>query len=216
MLLYDGRFFHLDFSTGNCDFAGAIPGGLRKAGGPEFGMHGRETMRKFILMLAGLALLCQAAVAQTASKPAPAATAERKVEPDARVKKLLEARKIEYQVTKAGNFKVDFKLKNGRTQVAFITSATYRCLDVETREIVSPAYRSTSPFSAEIANRLLLDNYEMKLGAWVTEKEPDGYCALFVTKIPADSDDAAFISALRLTLETADAMKKELTGKDEF
>ena len=129
-------------------------------------------MRKFILMLAGLALLCQAANAQTASKPETTATAEQKIEPDARVKKLLEARKIEYQVTKAGNFKVDFNLKNGRTQTAYITSATYQCLNVETREIVSPAYRSTSPFSAEVANRLLSDNYEMKLGAWVTEKRP--------------------------------------------
>jgi hypothetical protein len=173
-------------------------------------------MRKSILMLAGLALLCQAANAQTASKPAPAATSEQKAEPDARVKKLLEARKIEYQITKAGNFKVDFSLKSGRTQVAFISSATYRCLNVETREIVSPAYRSTSPFTAEVANRLLSDNYEMKLGAWVIEKGPEGYCALFVTKIPADSNDETFISALRLTLETADAMEKELTGKDEF
>ena len=39
---------------------------------------------------------------------------------------------------------------------------------------------------------------------------------MFVTKIPADSSDESFISALRLTLEAADEMEKELTGKDEF
>jgi len=173
-------------------------------------------MRKLILMLAGLAFLCQAANAQIASQAAPAAPAAQKIEPDVRIKKLLEARRIEYQVTRGGHFQVNFSLKNGRTQLAFISSATYRCLNVETREIASPAYRSALPLSAEVANRLLLENYDTKLGAWVIEKEPEGCCALFVTKIPADSDDATFISALRLTLETADAMKKELTGKDEF
>ena len=167
-------------------------------------------MRKLILMLAGLAFLCQAANAQIASQAAPAAPAAQKIEPDVRIKKLLEARRIEYQVTRGGHFQVNFSLKNGRTQLAFISSATYRC------EIASPAYRSALPLSAEVANRLLLENYDTKLGAWVIEKEPEGCCALFVTKIPADSDDATFISALRLTLETADAMKKELTGKDEF
>ncbi len=173
-------------------------------------------MRKLILMLAGLAFLCQAANAQTASVPEPAAPSAQKMEPDARVRKLLAARRIEYQITKGGHFQVNFTLKNGRTQLAFISSATYRCLNVETREIASPAYRSALPLTAEIANRLLSQNYEMRLGAWEIEKEPEGYCALFVTKIPADSDDETFISALRLTLETADAMKKELTGKDEF
>jgi len=173
-------------------------------------------MRKLILMLAGLALLGQAADAQTASKPEPTAPPEQKAAPDARIKKLLDARKIEYELTRTGNFKVTFNLKNGRSQVAFISSATYRYMNLEIREIVSPAYRSAAPLSAEIANRLLSDNNDKKLGAWVVQKEKDGYYALFVTKVPADSSDKSLISALRLTLEAADEMEKELTGKDEF
>ena len=89
----------------------------------------------------------------------------------------------------SGNFKVTFNLKNGRSQVAFISSATYRYMNLEIREIVSPAYRSAAPFTAEVANRLLADNNDKKLGAWVMQKEKDGYYALFVTKIPADSSD---------------------------
>ena len=48
------------------------------------------------------------------------------------------------------------------------------------------------------------------------QKEKDGYYASFITKIPADSNDESFIAALRLTLEAADEMEKELTNKDEF
>jgi hypothetical protein len=189
-------------------------------------------MRKLILMLAGLALLGQAANAQTAPAPEtapagqgtpavpeagkPTAPSAPKAEPDPRVKKLLEARKIEYEITKAGNFKVVFSLKGGRTKMAFISSATYRYMNLEIREIASPAYRSAAPFTAEVANRLLSDNNDKKLGAWVMQKGPDGYYALFVTKIGADSSEETFVGALRLTLEAADEMEKELTGKDEF
>jgi hypothetical protein len=173
-------------------------------------------MRKLILMLAGLAFLCQAANAQTAPRSEPAAPPELKAAPDARVKKLLDARKIDYDLTKAGNFKVTFNLKSGRSQAALIMSETYRYMNLEIREIVSPAYRSAAPFTAEEANRLLSDNNDKKLGAWVMQKEKDGYYALFVTKVPADSSEETFISALRLTLEAADEMEKELTGKDEF
>ena len=173
-------------------------------------------MGKLMLMLAGMAFLCQAAKGQTAPAPAPTAPTEEKGAPDARVKRLLEARKIECEVTPTGNFKVTFNLKNGRSQMAFISSATYWYMNQEIREIVSPAYRSAAPFTAEVADRLLSDNNDKKLGAWVMQKNKDGYYALFVTKIPADSSDESFISALRLTLEAADEMEKELTGKDEF
>jgi hypothetical protein len=199
-------FSTLDFSAGNCDFAGA----------PEPSFAGRETMRKLILMLAGLAFLCSAANAQTAAQPGPAAPPELKSAPDARVKKLLDARKIDYELTRSGNFRVNFSLPSGRNQPALIMSQTYRYMHLEIREILSPAYKSATPFTAEVANRLLSDNNEKKLGAWVTQKENDSYCAVFVTKIPADCDDEYFVSALRLTLQAADEMKKELTGKDEF
>ncbi len=173
-------------------------------------------MRKLILVFAGLALLSQAANAQTTPAPEPTAPPEQKGAPDVRIKRILEARKIEYDLTPSGNFKVTFDLKNGRSQMAIISSATYRYMNLDIREIVSPAYRSAGPFTAEVADRLLTDNNDKKLGAWVMQKEKDGYYALFVTKIPADSSDESFISALRLTLEAADEMEKELTGKDEF
>jgi hypothetical protein len=173
-------------------------------------------MRKLILMLAGLAFLWPAANAQTAPQSAPAAPPEQKAAPDARVKKLLDARKIDYEISRSGNFRVNFSLPNGRSQPVLIMSETYRYMNLEIREILSPAYKSAAPFTAEVADRLLSDNNEKKLGAWVMQKEKEGYCAVFVTKVPADCDDAYFISALRLTLQAADEMKKELTGKDEF
>jgi hypothetical protein len=173
-------------------------------------------MRKLILMLVGLALLCPAAHAQTAPQPATSAQPEAKAGPDARIRKVLDARKIEYELTKSGNFKVAFNLKSGRSQVAFITSETYRYMNLEIREIWSVAYRSATPLPAEVANRLLADNYDRKLSAWATRKDPDGYYAVFVTKLPADCGEDSFIAALRLTLEAADEMEKELTSKDEF
>ena len=73
-----------------------------------------------------------------------------------------------------------------------------------------------APFTAEIANRLLSDNYDKKLGAWAMQKVKDGCYAVFVTKVPADNDADSFFGALKLTLEAADEMEKELTKKDEF
>ncbi|MGD0999565.1 MAG: hypothetical protein ABSA67_02595 [Candidatus Brocadiia bacterium] len=173
-------------------------------------------MRKLILTLAGLAFLWQAANAQTAPAPETTAPPDQKSAPDPRIKQILEARKIGYELTRSGNFKVTFTFKNGRSQVVIISSATYRYMNLEIREILSPAYRSAAPFTAEVADRLLSDNNDKKLGAWVMQKDKDGYYAMFVTKIPADSSDESFISALRLTVEAADEMEKELTGKDEF
>jgi hypothetical protein len=175
----------------------------------------RRAMKKVILMLAGLALICQALDAQTSSQPATTSPSERK-EPDPRIKKIFEARKIDFEITPTGNFRVVFNLKNGRSQQAFVSSSPYRYMSLDIREIVSPAYRSPTPFAADVANRLLSDNNDKKLGAWVMQKEKDGYYALFVTKVPADCSDEYFIAALRLTLEAADEMEKELTGKDEF
>jgi len=161
-------------------------------------------------MLIGLAFLCQAAHAQGADTAAP------KPEPDARVKKLLDGREIKYEITKLGNFKVVFNLEGGRRQSALIHSATWKFRNLEIREIVSPACKSATPFSAEVANRLLAASNDKRLGAWALQKQADGYYAVFVAKIPADSDADSFFTALKLTLEAADAMEKELTNKDEF
>jgi hypothetical protein len=168
-------------------------------------------MRRFALMTIALAFLWQAAnAARAADAPAPSPA------PDARVKKLLDARDIKYTITNLGNFKVVFELEGGRRKSALISSATWKYRNMEIREILSPAYKSDAPFTAEIADRLLADSNDKKLGAWALRKQADGYYAVFITKIPADSDVDSFFSALKLTLEAADQMEKELTGKDEF
>ncbi len=164
-------------------------------------------MKWTTLAIAAVLVLCTAARAQIGAT----GTA------DARVAAALDELGLAYEVDDDGDFKVVFEFEeDGRSQLAYINSATERFELFEIREIWSPGYKSAALFTAEVANRLLEDSFEKKLGAWQAMTSKNLHVAVFAAKVAADSDAASLQACLRLVLITADEMEKELLGTDEF
>ncbi len=135
-------------------------------------------------------------------------------EPDKKVRKHLDSRKIRYEIDAEGDFKITYSLPNNRTQLAFVRSITFEYGKLRIREILSIGYRSDGDaFPADVANRMLEHNNSAKLGAWAKQ----GRLAIFTAKIPADASQAELIDAIAVTVSLADELEKEFTGeKDEF
>ena len=132
---------------------------------------------------------------------------------DKSVQRQLDKRKIQYKVDADGDFRVTYDVGNGRTQLAFVRSATFSYGKLRIREIRSIGYRGEAAFPQSVANRLLEHSNEAKLGAWTKQ----GNLAIFTTKIPADASDQQLVDAIELTARLADELEKELVPtKDEF
>jgi len=136
------------------------------------------------------------------------------VEPDKKVLRMLESRKVRYEADADGDFKVTYELANGRTQLAFIRSKTFSYGKLGIREILSIGYRADGDqFPADVANRMLEHNNNAKLGAWAKQ----GKLAIFTSKIASDAGADELIDALEVTVSLADELEKEFTGDtDEF
>lgn len=133
---------------------------------------------------------------------------------DSRVKRALEELDLKYEIDDDGDFKVLFGLDEDRSQVAFISSSTNTMGSFEIRDIYSIGYMSKSEdesVPAEVANRLLENSWELKLGAWAKF----GKFAVFVSKIDANADSESLYDALKVTLLVADKMEQELTGGED-
>lgn len=133
---------------------------------------------------------------------------------DERIQALLEEKDIKYSVDSDGDFKVEFEMNGGRSQLAFILSKTNEYGNFEIREIQAYGYKAENGiFPPNVLKRLLEDSFTKKLGGWAIV---DDY-ALFITRIAASSDAESLWNALIFTLEAADEMEKEFTGdRDEF
>ena len=135
---------------------------------------------------------------------------------DPRVEKLLKDADLKYRVDKDGDFRLVNETKSDRRQIAFILSNTSKLRSLEIREVWSVGYRSKSPFSASVSNRLLEQNSKVKLGAWQVRKMGEDYVAVFVAQIAADTDKLSLLLSLHAVTTTADEMEEELTGKDDL
>jgi hypothetical protein len=138
---------------------------------------------------------------------------------DARVRSQLEQLGYKYELTADGDFKlIPIKTEDGRSQLVYVYSNTQQYSTLEIREVMSPAYLSTGPLSAAVANRLLRENSEVKFGAWRVEPHNNGqkYLALFAVQISATSDAETLRLAIKSVLLVADRMEKELTGTDDY
>lgn len=132
---------------------------------------------------------------------------------DKSVQRQLDKRKVQYKVDADGDFRVTYDVGNGRTQLAFVRSATFSYGKLRIREIRSIGYRGDGAFPQSVANRMLEHSNEAKLGAWTKQ----GNLAIFTTKIPADASDQQLVDAIELTARLADELEKELVAdKDEF
>lgn len=138
--------------------------------------------------------------------------------PDTRVKSILEQLDLKYKINDNGDFKLIFTLEDKRTQLCFINSDTETYEGMEIREIWSPAYKSTGPFSSTIANTLLEDSFKRKIGAWQSLVQSDGKnrIAIFSAKIDANCDALTLGSTIMAVVRAADEMEQTLTGTDNY
>ncbi|MBD0325375.1 MAG: hypothetical protein ICV68_03035 [Pyrinomonadaceae bacterium] len=163
-----------------------------------------------ILLLACAHIFCGAALAQTSGS---------RKSGDPRVRTQLDQLGYKYELTTDGDFKlIPIKTEDGRSQLVYVYSNTQQYSTLEIREVMSPAYLSTGPLSAAVANRLLRENSEVKFGAWRVEPHSNGqkYLALFAVQISATSDTETLRLAIKSVLLVADRMEKELTGTDDY
>ena len=164
-------------------------------------------MKKMVVVLiATLVCLAPFAGAQVGTKKAG----------DPRVEKLLKETDVKYTVDRDGDFLLLNDVGDGRTQLLWILSNTSNLGTLEIRQIWSIAHKSKTLFSAKVANRLLEQNSEVKLGAWQVRRLGDDYVAIFSAQIAADTDLLPLLLALHAVSTTADEMEKKLTGKDDY
>lgn len=159
-------------------------------------------------MIPRLPLLLLAAT--LCAQPAAAAAADADASVEARLKSL----DYRYEVDEDGDFRLVFETgeKGERSQLVYVRSVTESYGEHRIREIWAPAYEGAEAgFPAAIANRLLEDGHEKKLGGWTKQ----GRYAVFVVKLSADAPATLLRDAIEAAAESADAMEAELTpGKD--
>jgi len=159
-------------------------------------------------MLALALLACVAAGAAAEDAPA---------EPtlDPRVETSLKAAGLPFTAD-GGDFRLNYTLPDGRTQLVWIASGTAKIADAEFRDVWSIASRGKGALPAELADHLLKENVRMVLGAWQVSQGEDEYLVVFSYAIPADTAAGLLQEVIEAVTISADRMEKELTGRDEF
>jgi len=128
--------------------------------------------------------------------------------PDKAVGRVLDTLKYPYEVDEDGDYKLVFDVEGDRTQLVFVRSAVEEYGKHRIREIWSPGYNAPGKqFSAAVANRLLEDSQDAKLGGWVKQEQ----LAMFVVKVDANASADALSEEIEAAMNTADAMELELT-----
>jgi hypothetical protein len=168
------------------------------------------TPKYFVRMMLALAVV--SAFSLTQPTGAVAAT-----KADSRVENALKKVECKYAITPLGNFRLSFKLDDGRGHLVFISSSTEKFGSLETRKIWATVMKSKEPLSRDLANKLLMDNIPMKLGAYeLTRVDEGGNKIQFAARVDANCTPAALMDAVRIVMITADGKEKELTNADEF
>jgi hypothetical protein len=168
------------------------------------------TLKYLVRMIAVVAVFSMGASVQQAGAAAGA-------KPDPRAENALKKMGYKYAVTSLGNFRISFNLDDGRGHLVFISSSTEKFGSLETRKIWATVMNSKEPLSQELANKLLMDNIPMKLGAYeLTRVDEGGYKIQFAARVDAGCSSDALKDAMRIILITADGKEKELTNADEF
>ena len=135
---------------------------------------------------------------------------------DPRVETALDQLELSYSLTDDNTYKMTLNVGDNRTHLLFVNSRTETYQNTEIREIWAPAYRSAQALQPHLANRLLKDSYQKKMGAWQTSQSDGIYYVTFVAKIPVDLDLQSLGNILVLVVETADEMERELSDEDHF
>ena len=134
-------------------------------------------------------------------------------EPDKAVGRVLKQLDYPYEIDEDGDYKLVFDAGEDRTQLVFVRSSVEEFGSHKIREIWSPGYNSPGKqFPAAVANRLLEDSQDAKLGAWVKQDQ----LAMFVVKVDANASSEVVSDAIDAAAKSADAIELEMTSKDEY
>ena len=133
---------------------------------------------------------------------------------DQRVRKILDAERIKYEIDSDGDYKVIFDLGNGRTQLGIINSNTESFAGVEVRDVWSVGLVGDGQLNAAVANALLAKNAQYKVGAWQIVQRKGKILAIFRVSLSADATTQELMSVLQQVLLQADEVEKEYLGTD--
>jgi len=135
---------------------------------------------------------------------------------DPRVSGLLDEAGLKASIDDEGDFRLHNEVADGRSQLVWILSKTSELRELEIREIWAIAFKSPTPFSADVANQLLEQNCQTKIGAWQMRKMGDDFVAVFSAQIAADTDVDSLTTVIDAVALTADNMEQELSEGDEW
>lgn len=135
---------------------------------------------------------------------------------DHRVAVALESANLEHVVDDDNDFRIVFSRPGGRTQVAWIASATTSVGGLELRELWSVALRGTGEPPSSLTARLLEDNAARAVGAWQLQRSGGEYLVVLSAPVLATADAATLLPQLIAVAAGADQMELELTGHDAF
>lgn len=136
---------------------------------------------------------------------------------DPRVRSALDEAGLRYVLDADEDFQLLFQLGEGRSQVVFINSTTEKVAPFEVREVWTGAYLAKTALPKKVANLLLLDSFNQKVGAWALWPDRSGkVMAVFTVKIDADTPPEALASAVQAVMVVGDAMERRLSEKDVY
>jgi hypothetical protein len=136
---------------------------------------------------------------------------------DSRVQQLLDHLGFKYTIDRDGDFKIVMDTGDGRSQLGFVSSTTYKLASLEIREVWSVGYECDGPIPETVANYLLWQNHQMKLGAWKMIRYDSGrHLAAYAAQIAANTDAETLRTTILAVLVAADDVEKDLSGGDKF
>jgi hypothetical protein len=143
-------------------------------------------------------------------------------EGDATIERLLKAAGMKYNIDKDGDFQLAVRMfDESRTHIVWITSKVTKYLVMDIRKVWAYAYMTDEPFSKEIANQLLEENFKMKFGSWqcgyIGALGSKKRVAIFELQLTGSYDADVLAQAIYGVALAADNMEKVLTdGADAF
>ncbi len=141
------------------------------------------------------------------------------VEPDSRIKNLLDQTSLKYEVDSDGDFKLLYEYDDGRSHIVFVNSKTETYGGMEIREIWSVGYMTPDDgdsVSGKVSENLIRANSRAKLGAWQIQKMDGKEVGVFRAMVPADAGQDIILDTMKLVGITADEKESELLNSDDL
>lgn len=135
---------------------------------------------------------------------------------DPRVAAQLESAQLHYVVDEDGDFRILYARPGGRTQVAWIASATSSAGGLELRDLWSVALRGRGDPPPALTTLLLEHNAARSFGAWQLQRSGEEYLVVLSGAVPADADGPVLVRLVESVMTDADDMERSLTDGDEF